>query len=69
VKAALFDDFESPWSVCRPIRPGLEGGLSASVAMVVMQPALGVMEVCMLPATNRAFTRFALDTKSARAAA
>lgn len=61
VKSALFDDFASPWSVCRPPRAGIGGGESATVAMIVMEPALGVMEVAMLPARNRAFTRFALS--------
>jgi isopenicillin-N N-acyltransferase-like protein len=60
VKDALFDDFGTPWSVCRPPRPGIDGGMTASVAMVVMQPALGVMEVAPLPALNRSFTRYAL---------
>jgi isopenicillin-N N-acyltransferase-like protein len=61
VKAALFDDFETPWSVCRPPRRGLGGGVYATVAMIVMEPALGIMEVAMLPAQNRSFQRFELD--------
>jgi isopenicillin-N N-acyltransferase-like protein len=61
VKAALFDDFASPWSVCRPPRQTLTDNLSATVAMVVMQPGAGVMEVAMLPALDRRFERFALD--------
>jgi isopenicillin-N N-acyltransferase-like protein len=61
VKAALFDDFASPWSVCRPPRQTLTDNLSATVAMVVMQPGAGVMEVAMLPALDRRFTRFALS--------
>ena len=61
VKTALFDDFASPWSVCRPPRPSLANTLSASVAMIVMQPALGTMEVAMLPALNRTFQTFRLD--------
>ena len=71
VKEALFDDFGTPWSVCRPPRPGVEGGMTASVAMVVMQPALGVMEVAPMPALNRTFTRYALavDRTATRAAA
>ncbi len=60
VKAALFDDFATPWSVCRPPRPTLTTNLSATVAMVVMQPGAGVMEVAMLPALDRRFTRYAL---------
>src|SRR5450759_2603620 len=71
VKDALFDDFGTPWSVCRPPRPGLDGGMTASVAMVVMQPALGIMEVAPLPALNRAFTRDSLpvDRAAMRSAA
>jgi isopenicillin-N N-acyltransferase like protein len=63
VKAALFDDYESPWSVCRPPRMNTSNNLSASVAMVVMQPALGLMEVAMLPALNREFTEYRIDMK------
>jgi isopenicillin-N N-acyltransferase like protein len=71
IKESLFDDFGTPWSVCRPPRPGLDGGMTASVAMVVMQPALGVMEVAPLPALNRIFTRYAVkvDSAATRAAA
>ncbi|MEQ8398043.1 C45 family peptidase [Thalassobaculum sp.] len=61
VKTALFDDFASPWSVCRPPRPSLTTNLSATVAMIVMQPALGRMDVAMLPALNREFQTFSLD--------
>jgi isopenicillin-N N-acyltransferase like protein len=64
VKEALFDDFESPWSVCRPPRLNTSNNLSASVAMVVMEPALGVMEVAMLPALNREFTEYRLEMES-----
>ncbi len=60
VKAALFDDFETPWSVCRPPRRNLANNLSATVAMIVMKPAEGWMEVAMLPALNREFRRFTL---------
>jgi isopenicillin-N N-acyltransferase-like protein len=61
VKAALFDDFASPWSVCRPPRQTLTDNLSATVAMVVMQPGAGIMDVAMLPALDRRFTRFTLN--------
>jgi len=61
VKSALFDDFGTPYSVCRPPRAGLrDANLSATVAMVVMQPAAGIMEVAPLPALNRDFTRYSL---------
>ncbi len=61
VKAALFDDFATPWSVCRPPRPGVANNLSATVAMIVMEPASGTMDVAMLPALNRTFQRFRFD--------
>jgi isopenicillin-N N-acyltransferase-like protein len=72
VKAALFDDFASPWSVCRPPRMTTAAdNLSATVAMVVMQPALGLMEAVPLPALNREFTSYTVGVDSAgtRAAA
>ena len=61
VKAALFDDYQTPWSVCRPPRPSLSSNLSATVAQIVMVPARGVMEVAMLPALDRRFTTYRLD--------
>lgn len=66
VKTALFDDFASPWSVCRPPRPSLAENLSATVAMIVMEPGLGEMEVAMLPAHNREFVRYSLETSFRR---
>lgn len=64
VKAALFDDFGTPYSVCRPPRRNDADNLSATVAMIVMEPSLGVMDVAMLPALNRSFTRFSLAAGS-----
>jgi isopenicillin-N N-acyltransferase-like protein len=61
VKAALFDDFAHPWSVCRPPRQNLSNNLSATVAMVLMEPAGGVMELAPLPALNRQFTTYRLE--------
>jgi isopenicillin-N N-acyltransferase-like protein len=69
VKEALFDDFGTPFSVCRPPRAGGSDNLSATVAMIVMEPSRGVMEVAMLPALNRGFSRFSLDGPALRAAA
>lgn len=61
VKTALFDDFEEPWSVCRPPRVGFSNNLSATVAMLVMEPARGILELAMLPALNRSFQSFELE--------
>ena len=69
VKAALFDDFATPWSVCRPPRQTLSSNLSATVATIVMEPALGLMEVAMLPSLNRAFTSYRLEPSFAALAA
>lgn len=59
--AALLDDFEDPWSVCRPPRPSKTTNLSATVATVLMEPALGEMHVAMLPAVCPEFTTYRLE--------
>lgn len=69
VKAALFDDFGHPWSVCRPPRKSLTQNLSATVAMIVMEPALGVMDVCVLPALNKQFQSYSVEMQGAGRAA
>lgn len=76
IKAALFDDFGSPWSVCRPPRLSVaEGGAApvetATVAMIVMRPGEGAMDVAPLPALGRRFTTYRLtpDRAAARSAA
>ncbi|GGB37121.1 peptidase C45 [Tistrella bauzanensis] len=74
LKAAFFDDFGVPYSVCRPPRPGAGGSISSTVAMVVMEPAAGVMEVAPMPALRDRFTTYTLDmdetaTRDARACA
>jgi hypothetical protein len=61
LKAALFDDFCAPYSVCRPPRPGSHETQSATVGMVIMEAAAGTMEVAPLPALNRRFTRYSLN--------
>lgn len=67
VKGALFDRFGGDWAVCRPPRRSSSGNnLSATVAMVVMEPEAGVLEVAMLPALNREFQRFDLDMSFVR---
>lgn len=68
VKDALFDDFETPWSVCRPPRKNHSSNLSATVAMIVMEPMLGLMEVAMLPALNQTFTTYKLEMEIQRPA-
>jgi len=61
VKAALLDDFASPWSVCRPPRLNLASNLSATVATIVLRPAQGMMEAAVLPALDPTFTTYRLN--------
>ena len=69
LRAAFFDDWQSPWSVCRPPRMNMGGNLSATVAMILMRPADGHMEIAPLPALNRHFTSYSLHPESAVRAA
>lgn len=64
LREAFFDDWQSPWSVCRPPRINLGGNLSATVAMILMKPAEGLMEIAPLPALNRSFTRYTLRAEA-----
>ncbi|HET6619876.1 MAG TPA: C45 family peptidase [Dongiaceae bacterium] len=62
VKSALFDDFATPYAVCRPPHQyGPSRSISATVAMIVMEPALGRMQIAPMPALNRGFTTYTLD--------
>ena len=61
VKSALFDEFAYPWSVCRPPRRNLSNNLSATVAMILMEPASGLMQAAPLPSLNREFTEYRLE--------
>jgi isopenicillin-N N-acyltransferase like protein len=65
VKTALFDNFAEPWSVCRPPRRNLSNNLSATVAMILMEPANGLMTIAPLPALNREFTTYRLEVDAA----
>lgn len=69
LREAFFDDFGYPWSVCRPPRQSFTGNLSATVAMILMEPANGLMEVTPLPALNRTATRYSLTPERRGAAA
>lgn len=61
LKEALFDKFGSPYSVCRPRNQAHHDRLSATVAMVIMEPQSGFMDIARLPAENRDFTRYAFS--------
>jgi isopenicillin-N N-acyltransferase-like protein len=65
IKAALLDNWATPWSICRPPRPTLRSNLSATVVTLVMQPQLGTMEVAVLPALDPTFTTYTLQMETA----
>lgn len=60
MRNAFFDTFASPWSVCRPARKTVESHLSATVAMILMDPQKGHLEIAPLPAVNRQFASYSL---------
>lgn len=66
MKTAFFDDFGTPFAVCRPPRPSSSGedNLSATVAMIVMRPASGYMEIAPLPAISRLLGKYQLEMES-----
>ncbi|MBM3643048.1 MAG: acyl-CoA--6-aminopenicillanic acid acyltransferase [Alphaproteobacteria bacterium] len=61
LRAAFFDDWGTPWSVCRPPRPNNRGAIVATAAMILMRPGEGHMEIAPLPALNRSFTTYRLE--------
>lgn len=71
LRNAFFDEYQTPWSVCRPPRLTVENNMSATVAMVLMDPALGHLEIAPLPALNRRFATYSIemDRSALRAAA
>jgi isopenicillin-N N-acyltransferase like protein len=60
VKAILLDDWGTPWSICRPPRPGPGGIVTATVATLIMRPSLGSLELAMLPAAGATFAKYDL---------
>lgn len=68
VRTALLDDFQTPYSLCQPERPNQAGVVTATVAMIVMEPALGTMQVTPLPSRGTAATEYSLPATSLRKA-
>lgn len=69
MRAAFFDDFAAPWAVCRPPLRRIESHLSATVAMILMDPARGHLEIAPLPSVNRQFGVYSLAMESSVAIA
>ena len=59
-RSAFFDDYGSPWSVCRPPRLNTRGVKTATTAMILMRPGEGHLEACPMPALNKRFTTYSL---------
>ena len=59
-RSAFFDDWGSPWSVCRPPRLNTRGVNTATTAMILMRPGEGHLEACPMPSLNRRFTTYSL---------
>ncbi len=59
-RSAFFDDWNSPWSVCRPPRLNTRGVATATTAMILMRPGEGHLEACPMPSLNKRFTTYSL---------
>ena len=59
-RSAFFDDWNSPWSVCRPPRLNTRGVKTATTAMILMRPGEGHLEACPMPSLNKRFTTYTL---------
>jgi isopenicillin-N N-acyltransferase-like protein len=59
-REAFFDDYQTPYSVCRPPRPNNRGAMVATSAMILMRPGEGHLEACPMPALNKQFTTYSL---------
>lgn len=60
VRRALADDWATPYSVCRPPRGTLTGGRSATVATLIIDTAVGTMDIAVMPSFGQSFTRYGL---------
>lgn len=69
--AVMLDDFETPWSVCYPPRASSPTDPTpfATVASLIMRPRLGEMRVAMLPALDKHYTHYTLESATVPSAA
>jgi isopenicillin-N N-acyltransferase-like protein len=61
VRSVLLDDAGAPLSICVPPRPSSLTGTTATVASILMRPALGEMEIAMMPSAGADYRRYALS--------
>ena len=60
-KTAFLDDYQHPYSVCRPPRSSNTMAASATIASIIMEPEAGIMELSILPALNPTYTTYTLE--------
>ena len=58
LKDAFFDKFGAPYSVCIPPYTENVTDPGATVAMIIMQPKKGLMEIAPFPALNKNFQEY-----------
>lgn len=66
LREAFFDDYGTPYSVCRPPRAMPGGTVSVTAAMIVMDAAEGVLQAIPAPYANRTVTEYRLRDKPSR---
>lgn len=65
LKAAFADTHATPFSVCRPARFSAQGYSSCTTATLIMEPAVGIMEVARMPWQQATFARYSMERGSA----
>ncbi len=60
-KEAFLDDYQYPYSICRPPRESVTMKASATIASIIMEAAKGEMDLSILPALNPEYTRYTLE--------
>jgi isopenicillin-N N-acyltransferase-like protein len=65
LRDAFFDDYGSPYSVCRPPRAMPGGPVSVTAAMILMDAAEGVLQAVPAPYANRTVTEYRLQDNPA----
>ena len=67
LKAAFADTYASPFSVCRPARVSAQGYPSCTTATLIMEPAIGILEVARMPWQGAHYARYSIERGSALA--
>lgn len=65
VRRVLADDAGTPLSICVPPRASSITGQTATVASLIMRPALGEMDVAMMPSEGVRYNRYSLASSPA----